>query len=190
MDAAPPESAHFHAQWRRESPTVAGRDFTILDGVRGRGHYVGTYLAWAALSKHWWGEGEIKFYLDGDREFPTICGTGTEDYAGGAWCFAANTIGAPESYSTPFQGYRYYELPARRKAWFGTIHSLHGIYRWHVLDPIRFAETLRVTIQQIGHDGRSYFERADDVASVAYWYQTEPHAPFPALPEASLRRPW
>ena len=121
-----------------------GRDFTILDGVKGRGHYVGTYLAWAALAKHWWGEGEIKFYLDGDGDFPTICGTGTEDYAGGAWCFSGNTIGAPESYSTPFLGYRYHEMRAKRQAWFGTITSLHGIYRWHVMDPIHFAEAIRV----------------------------------------------
>ncbi|MGE5599417.1 MAG: glycoside hydrolase family 172 protein [Bacteroidota bacterium] len=189
LDAPPAGAACFHAQWRRENPTGIGRDHVILDGVRGRGHYVGTYLAWAALSRHWWGEGEMKFYLDGDREWPTICGTGTEDYAGGAWCFGNAALGAPESYCTPFLGYRYYDQAAKINPWFGHNVPMHGIYRWHIMDPIRFTRALRVTIQQIGHDGKALFERSDDVSSTAYWYQTEPHAPFPALPPARERWP-
>lgn len=189
LDEMPGNSANFHAQWRRESPTVLCCDYTILDGVYGRGHYIGTYLAWAALSRQWWGEGEIKFYMDGDQEYPTICGTGIEDYAGGAWCFANETLGLPESYSTPFLGYRYYDESAKINPFFGQMVPMHGIYRWHVMDPVRFNENLRVTIQQIGHDGRDLFERSDDVSSVAYWYQTEPHGKFPLLPEAALRQP-
>jgi hypothetical protein len=106
-DSIPEEAAYFHAQWRRENPTVEKKDYTILDGVRGKGQYVGTYLAWAALGRYWWGEGEIKFYIDGDREWPTICGTGTEDYAGGAWCFYEKhddrVLGT--TYCTPYLGY-------------------------------------------------------------------------------------
>src|SRR5439155_1294728 len=74
-------------QWRRNNPLPYMQDHTILDGIRGQGHYVGTYLAWGVNNTGWWGEGEIKFFMDGDGEFPTICGTGTEDYFGGAWDF-------------------------------------------------------------------------------------------------------
>ena len=83
----PEDAAYFHAQFRRVNKLPSKGVYTILDGVRGRGQYVGTYLAWEVRSPGWWGEGEIKFYLDGDQEFPTICGTGTEDYFGGAYNF-------------------------------------------------------------------------------------------------------
>jgi len=171
----PEGTAYFHAQWRRENPTMIGRDYTIVDEIKGKGHYVGTYLAIGTLSRYWWGEGEIKFYIDGDEEYPTICGTGTEDYAGGAWCFG-------ETYSTPFLGY-----PLCHRSEDGV--PLHALYRWHIMDPVRFEKSLKVTIQQIGHDGRSLFERSDDVSSVAYWYQTEPHNAFPELLPAQARWP-
>jgi hypothetical protein len=176
------DTATFHAQWRRENPTTPGEDYTIVDGIEGRGHYVGTYLAWTPLEQYWWGEGELKVFIDGDEEYPTICGTGTEDYVGGAWCFG---LGDPETYSTPFLGYplRHWDSDEQDEP------PYHGLYRWHVPDPIHFQEDLRVTIQQIGHDGRELFERSDDVSSVAYWYQDEPHSPFPDLPDASRRRP-
>src|SRR5690606_22286439 len=74
----PADTAYFHAQWRRNNPLPYKEVHTILDGVTGRGHYVGTYLAWQGNNSGWWGEGEIKFYMDGDREYPTIAGTGTE----------------------------------------------------------------------------------------------------------------
>jgi len=177
------DSAYLHAQWRRENPTTRGEDHTILDGVEGRGQYVGTYLAWTALSDGWWGEGEVKFYLDGDEEYPTICGTGTEDYVGGAWCF--RTGDGPETYSTPYLGY-----PFRDPGGDGQGHPpRHGLYRFHVPDPIRFEEDLRVTVQGIGLGRDGYRERSDDVSSVAYWYQEEPHASFPELPGAMARRP-
>ncbi len=171
-------AARFHAQWRRENPVTYHKEYTVLDGVQGRGHYVGTYLAWTQLSSGWWGEGEIKFYIDGDDPHPTICGTGTEDYVGGAWCFADRT------YSKAFLGYplRYAEA--------GQIIK-HGLYRWHVPDPVRFKSDLRVTIQDLGFTPQptGYEPLRDDISSVAYWYQAEPHAPFPELPEASFRWP-
>jgi hypothetical protein len=172
----PDEIAYFHAQWQR---SVTRRDYpehVILDEVRGPGHYVGTFLAWTQLSSGWWGEGEIKFYLDGDKDYPTICGTGAEDYVGGAWCFG------DETYSTPFLGY-----PLRRQEP-GEIPR-HGLYRWHVFDPIRFKQNLKVTIQALGWwpDGK-FQPLTDDIASVAYWYQAEPHTPFPMLP--SLQERW
>ena len=166
----PAEAARFHAQYRRSVTNIDAPDHIILDGVRGQGHYVGTHLAWTQHSEGWWGEGEVKFYLDGDREFPTLCGTGLEDYVGGAWGFA------DETYSAPFAGYPLHRVGAGEA-------PLHGLYRWHVLDPIRFKEELRVTVQAIGMAPGSdkYRFLSDDVASVAYWYQREPHGAFPAL---------
>lgn len=99
VDEVDPDAPYLHAQWRRTNPITRGEDHVIVDGVEGDGHYVGTHLSWTALEANWWGEGEVKFYIDGD-EFPTICGTGTEDYVGGAWCFGDN-----DTYSTPYLGY-------------------------------------------------------------------------------------
>lgn len=191
LGEVPTDAAYFHAQWRRENPTTKGEDHTIVDGVEGEGHFVGTYLAWTALHDHWWGEGEMKAYIDGDDEFPTICGTGTEDYVGGAWCFLEeDEDGRPrtQTYSTPFLGYPQCDRGGGDSRGRGR-PPRHGMYRWHVPDPIRFEEDLRVTIQQIGAGREGYFERSDDVASVAYWYQTEPHASFPDFPGRDRRLP-
>ena len=185
---------YLHAQWRREPMTTPGRDFVVLDGVRGRGQYVGTYLAITALERYWWGEGEMKFFIDGDDTLPTICGTGTEDYVGGAWAFQRELGGLdpqPVTYSAPFFGYRHHATAeaSRHSPYARATAPQHGMYRWHILDPISFETDLRVTLQQIGHDGRRLFERSDDVSSVAYWYQGEPHDPFPGLPSVEARRP-
>ncbi|HBA96622.1 MAG TPA: hypothetical protein DCZ23_00790 [Lachnospiraceae bacterium] len=185
-DGLPADIAYFHAQWKRECVTQKQKDYTILDMAKGKGHYVGTYMALTALERYWWGEGEIKFYLDGDDKYPTICGTGTEDYFGGAWSFATQKDGKTieNTYSTPFMGYPYYS-----KNDTGT-HSLYhnddilpqrGFYRWHIMDPVLFDEDIRVTIQQIGSCHKGNFERQDDISSVAYWYQAEPHVPFVPL---------
>jgi len=164
----PEGAAYFHAQWRRSLTTRGNPEHVILDSVRGRGHYVGTFLAWTQLSNGWWGEGEIKFFIDDDKEYPTICGTGTEDYFGGAWCFG-------DTFSTAFLGY-----PLWRKEP-GEVPK-HGLYRWHVLDPIRFEKALRVTIQALGWWPNAKFQPlCDDIASVGYWYQVEPHYEFPKL---------
>ena len=169
----PSNAAHFHAQWRRSLTTRQVPEHVILDGIQGKGHYIGTFLAWSQMSNGWWGEGEIKFFMDGDHAYPTICGTGTEDYFGGAWAFGG------ETYSTPFLGYPLY----RRES--GEIPR-HGLYRWHIMDPIRFQQDLKVTIQALGWWPHGKFQPlTDDIASVGYWYQTEPHAVFPALPPGS-----
>lgn len=165
------DDAYFHAQFRRSNPLAYKQDHVILDGVKGSGHFVGTYMAWRQNSKGWWGEGEFKVFLDGDREFPTICGTGTEDYFGGAWGFLHN-------FTAPFLGYP--EGPAGPEYQVG---GRHGLYRFHIMDPIRFERDIRVTIQALGwqSEGR-YLPLQDDISSVAYWYQTHPAAPFPPLP--------
>jgi len=162
------DEARFHAQFRRTNPLGYMDDYTLLDGVTGKGHYVGTYMAWQQNSAGWWGEGEIKIFLDGDGEFPSYCGTGTEDYFGGAWGFG-------DTFSAPFLGYPLGNCDSRPG-------NRHGLYRFHVMDPIRFEKDLKVTMQAIGwrSEGR-YLPLQDDIASIAYWYQREPHAPFPAL---------
>ena len=170
LGEVPEDAAYFHAQWRRSTTTREVPEHVILDGITGQGHYVGTFLAWSQFSNGWWGEGEMKFYMDGDGEFPTICGTGTEDYFGGAWGFHG------ETYSTPFLGYPHC---ARAE---GEVPR-HALYRWHVYDPIRFKKDLRATIQALGWwPNRKYEPLTDDIASVGYWYQTEPHATFPNMP--------
>ena len=162
------DDAYFHAQFRRTNPLPYMEDYVLLDGVRGKGQYVGTYMAWQQNSGGWWGEGEIKFFLDGDDEYPSICGTGTEDYFGGAWGFGAN-------YSAPYLGYPLGGVDFK-------VGNRHGVYRFHIMDPIRFSQDLRVTMQAIGWRSETrYLPLQDDIASVAYWYQSEPHAAFPAL---------
>ncbi len=179
LHEVPAEAAYFHAQWRRSLSTREHPEHTILDGVNGRGLYVGTYLAWTSLSRGWWGEGEVKFFLDGDTEYPTICDNGTEDYFSGAWGFYKEPQKDPveEVFNTPFVG-----MPLAHTS--GTDGPRYfGLYRWHVLDSIGFAEDLKVTVQTLGWwPDRTYQPLTDDVASTAFWYQSEPHTPFPKLP--------
>lgn len=187
--------ANFHAQWRRTNGTAQlGEDHVILDGVEGAGHYVGTYVALASLQRFWWGEGEVKFYLDGD-EFPTQCSTGLEDYAGGAWAFQ-DYLGAdppPEvlTFCAPFFGYPFRSTVDTTKASPFAVDAVpsHGLYRWHLLDPIVFTKQLRVTLQQIGAWDHGLFERSDDVSTVGYWYQVGGHVTRPVLPVRELRIP-
>ena len=178
----PDDAARFCAQFRRVNPLPKGEVVTILDGVRGRGQYVGTYCAWGVNNSGWWGEGEVKFFLDGDGEFPTICGTGTEDYFCGSYNFDVD--GQYTEFTTPYAGMPQVLRPD------GTYRSQQrfGLYRWHLTDPIRFRTDLRVTMQALGwRRGRRYLQLQDDIATVAYWYQTLPLAPFPPLP--GPRRP-
>ena len=178
----PADAAYFHAQFRRVQQACAqGRSTRSSTACTGKGHYVGTYMAWEVHSPGWWGEGEIKFFIDGDREFPTICGTGTEDYFCGSYNFENQETHRYQTFSTPYSGLAQvlppdsiYE-PGQR----------FGLYRWHIPDPVRFQKELKVTIQALGWQpdrGRVDVtcRLQDDIASVAYWYQTEPHAKFPA----------
>jgi hypothetical protein len=169
----PADAGYFHAQFRRARTDVQN-PYVILDGVRGRGRYVGTFLSWVQREKGWFGEGEVKFFLDGDAEFPTICGTGTEDYFCGSYGFDA-------PYSGPYTGT---VLPAKDS---DQPPSFWSLYRWHLMDPVEFERDLKVTIQALGWEGRYYKKLSDDIASVAYWYQAEPHTAFPPLPALAER---
>ena len=182
LTEVPENRAYFHAQWRRNNPLKYMDVHTLLDGVKGEGHYVGTYLAWGVNNNGWWGEGEIKFYFDGDDQFPTICGTGTEDYFGGAWDFEFPK-GEYAPFWSAYSGLMQVIIP---DGLYST-QQRFGMYRWHIMDPIRFKNELKVTIQALGwrsalEGKRRYLPMQDDIASTSFWYQTEPHAVFPALP--------
>lgn len=178
LEPVPANTPYFHAQFRRVNPLPYKEVYTIIDGIKGRGQYVGTYLAHGANSPGWWGEGEIKFYIDGDDQFPTICGTGEEDYFNGSYGYNERTVNGKtvyDSFTSPYSGF--YHVP------YEGAQVRVGQYRWHIADPVRFDKDLRVTIQSLGwqSEGR-YLPLQDDLASVAYWYQIEPHNPFPPLP--------
>jgi Protein of unknown function (DUF2961) len=183
LGAVPKDAAYLHAQFRRVNPLPYKQVYTIVDNIKGKGQYVGTYMAWGVHNNGWWGEGEIKFYLDGDKDFPTINGTGTEDYFNGSYDFENQTTHQYEEFTSPYSG-----LPQVIKP-DGLYQSQQrfGLYRWHIPDPVRFENDLRVTIQDLGwREGKTYLPLMDDIASVAYWYQIEPHAPFPKLPAKEL----
>jgi len=171
----PDDMAYFHAQFRRVNPLPYKDVYTLVEGIKGRGQYVGTYMAWGSNSPGWWGEGEIKFYMDGDQEFPTICGTGTEDYFCGSYGFQKPGTDEYLEFSTPYTGMPQVILSDKQPRF--------SLYRWHIMDPVRFERDLKVTMQALGwqSEGR-YLPLKDDISSVVYWYQTEPHAPFPRLP--------
>ena len=143
------DGGRLHAMFHRDNPTTLGRDLVILDGLRGPGRYLGMTGGLRPFDRHWWGEGEVKVFLDGE-ELPTICGTGTEDYLGSAW--SMGTFAAPESGAPLVVG----PSGTADGGW-----SLVSYYRWHVSDPIVFRESAKVTLQQIGS---AMFREGDDNA--------------------------
>ena len=170
------DALYFHAQWRRSNPLEYGTEYLMADGIQGQGQYVGTFMAWQQNNAGWWGEGEIKMYLDGDGDFPTICGTGTEDYFGGAWGFGS------ESYSAPYMGFQQVVKSS------GEVGARMTLYRFHVNDPVFFKSDLKVTMQALGWraEGR-FLPLQDDISSVVYWYQTLPSSPLSKLPGRNER---
>ncbi len=190
LPALPPDIGRFHAQYRQSAPTrptlekwtnngdKAINDIKNLNGesnyvyleATGRGHFVGVTHAVQQNQNDWFGEGDDMFFIDGDA-LPTINGTGTEDYFNGAWDFN----GQPFAYL--HNGAPYIVDPER-------IGGRYCLYRWHTESPITFEKSIKVTIEH-GHGNH----RADNFYSTAYWYQTEPHAPFPALPAPEDRVP-
>ncbi|MBR6676901.1 MAG: DUF2961 domain-containing protein [Clostridia bacterium] len=187
-DTHPDDLGYFHAQFRRSNCHPFHSDYVILDGVLGKGRYLGTVLGVRSvcLKEQWWGEGEVKMYFDGEKD-PTICGTGAEDYVGCAWglseCFA------------PHGGCTVCDND----------NKMYSFYRWHDADPIYFESSFKITVMQMGYgdkerarealgesfvsypaaggdDSVCYYDRSDDYCSTAFWYQTLPTAPFPPFP--------
>ena len=181
LTKVPEDAAYFHAQFRRVNPLPYKSVYTILDGVTGQGHYVGTYMAWGVNNNGWWGEGEIKFYMDDDKEFPTICGTGTEDYFCGSYDFdLGKEAGGYKEFTTPYTGLS----QVIKSDGLYQSQMRFSMYRWHIMDPVRFSKRMRVTIQALGwRSGGRYLPGQDDIASVAFWYQALPTAKFPTLPD-------
>lgn len=182
----PEDAAYFHAQFNRVNPLPYLENYVLADNIRGKGQYVGTYMAWGVHNNGWWGEGEIKFFLDGDTGYPTICGTGTEDYFCGSYDFDTRRVNEAgveivdyTEFSSPYTGLH----QVIRGDGHYNVSQRFGMYRWHITDPVRFEQDLKVTIQALGwrSEGR-YLPLQDDIASTVFWYQTEPHHPFPILP--------
>jgi hypothetical protein len=186
----PDDAAYFHAQFRRTNPLPYKQDYVLVDGIQGKGQYVGTYMAWGVNNNGWWGEGEIKFFMDDDGAYPTICGTGTEDYFCGSYDFDTrkkNAAGVTETnyteFNTPYAGLH----QVLRGDGHYSVQQRFGLYRWHITDPIRFEKNLKVTIQALGwRDGGRYLPLQDDIASTVFWYQREPHGAFKKLPSKDL----
>lgn len=173
----PENAAYFHAQWRRTNPVPTNQEYVIVDQIRGRGQFAGLMLHVGINGQNlWWGEGEVKFFIDGD-EFPTICGTGTEDYFGGAFGWDVNGRYTP--YCGLYAGVHQIHEPKGGE----DVQQRFAMYRWHLPDPVRFEQDLKVTIQDLGwrRNGLTYLSRNDDFSSVAYWYQTLPTVAFPEL---------
>ncbi len=171
LKSLPKDEAYFHAQYRQEYPCIKGQDYLILE-AEGRGHYVGCNLSVRQREPGWWGEGDDRFYIDGET-IPSIQGTGSEDYFCDGWGIRKLDglfYGFPIS-----EGYETF--------------SRHTCYRFHITDPVPFTKSLKVVIEHKGarlmETGawNGYVERADDFSSVAYWYQIEPHKPFSPLPK-------
>lgn len=202
-----PDALYFHAHWRRENPTSLQKDFAFLPGVRGRGRFLGVNVGVLADRKlygtSWWGEGEVKVYVDGDGDLPTLCGTGTEDYIGTGW--------GQGRFSNLYSGCHVAEMETMS----------YCFYRYHVPDPVWFEKDIRVTVQQIGcwdpetrphiwkHGRPVYdagpglkeldlspsgapephglFERQDDWSSCAYFYLDRPESGLPPLANVAER---
>lgn len=185
LTEVPSDAAYFHAQFRRVNPLPYKTNYVLVDSIRGRGQYVGTYIAIGVHNNGWWGEGEIKFYMDGDTDFPTICGTGTEDYFCGSYDFDTrkkNKYDVEETkyteFCSPYSGL----VQVIKGDGQYNVSQRFGMYRWHITDPIRFGKNLRVTIQALGwRSGGRYLPLQDDISSTVFWYQTEPHNRFPEL---------
>lgn len=181
----PADAAYFHAQFRRVNPVPFKENYILVDSIQGKGQYVGTYLAYGSYRNGWWGEGEIKFYMDGDSQFPTICGTGTEDYFCGSYDFETHEKTANGSeiaryteFTSPYSGL----AQVIQGDGMYNVSQRFGLYRWHITDPIRFDRNLKVTIQDLGWKNGHLYPLKDDISSVVFWYQVDPHHPFPKLP--------
>jgi len=165
-DRQPKDLGRLHVLFRRENPTTLKKDFELLPLRRAKGRFMGSIMGIRSLEDGWWGEGEIKVYRDGDKEFPTICGTGSEDYVGLSWGIQ----------QTPFL-YNGCSLDAK---------GFVSMYRWHLPDPVYWEKECRITIQQIGwKDG--LYERQDDWSCATFWYEPVPSGPLPPLPSLAAR---
>lgn len=170
----PENFGRLHVCFRRENPTILTQDFELLPKRTGEGRFIGAVIGIRALEGNWWGEGEIKLFMDGDSLFPTICGTGSEDYV----CLSYGMQ------QTPFM---YHGCSLDKNGFI-------SMYRWHLPDPIYWEKECRITIQQIGwssrkrdETGHPLYERQDDWSSATFWYEPVPSAKLPEFPDLKAR---
>ena len=171
-------ACYFHAQFRRQNPLPYKQVFTMLDNICGCGQYVGTYMTWGVNNSGWWGEGEVKAFVDGDLEYPSICYTGTEDYFCGSYNFENQKTKQYQEFSTPYTGLAQVQRPD------GVYRSQtrFGLYRFHITDPIYFEHNIRLTCQALGwRSGGRYLPLQDDISCVAYFYLDKPSCQLPTL---------
>ncbi|HBM82216.1 MAG TPA: hypothetical protein DD459_00970 [Halieaceae bacterium] len=181
-DSLPEDVAHLHVAFQRQCPTVLGEDLVLLQRQGGAGRFLGAVLGVIPSDPRWWGEGEMKVYLDGDNAFPTIAGTGAEDYVGLSWGIQPNA-------------FLYHGASWRANNDISDTGPV-SMYRWHITDPIYWREEVRVTLQQIGHSPNNatsmdeykqeLYERQDDWCAATFWYETAA-APLPPMPNVALR---
>lgn len=169
-DRHPADVGRLHVLFQRENPTTEKEDFVLLPTRTGAGRFMGCVIGVRNLHQRWWGEGEIKFFMDGDTEFPTICGTGSEDYVGLSYGMQ----------DTPFL-YNGCNLNQKQNG-----QDFVSMYRWHLPDPIYWQRECRVTIQQIAWQ-EGLVETSDDWSCATFWYEPVPSAPLPELPDADAR---
>ncbi|HBO44170.1 MAG TPA: hypothetical protein DD670_09605 [Planctomycetaceae bacterium] len=172
QDPLPPTTGKLHVCFRRENPTTKKQDFELLPQRNQRGRFIGSLMGVRSATPYWWGEGEMKVYLDGDTEFPTICGTGAEDYVGLSW--------GVQDVQFLYNGCLLNEQDAAG-------HHFITMYRWHLPDPIAWRKSARITIQQIGADDRGYLETQDDWSCATFWYEPVPSEPLPPMPNVEAR---
>jgi hypothetical protein len=166
-DRLPDDVGRLHVLFRRENPTTTKKDFELLPQRKQKGRFIGSVIGIRNLHpKQWWGEGEVKVYMDGDSDFPTICGTGSEDYVGLAWGIQ----------QTPF----FYNGCSLNQ------NNFISMYRWHLPDPIAWRKHARITIQQIAWKG-GLAETEDDWCCATFWYEPTPGDPLPPMPEVAAR---
>lgn len=165
-DAHPADVGRLHVLFRRENPTTLKKDFHLLPQRNQKGRFIGSIIGIRATHGNWWGEGEVKVYMDGDTAYPTICGTGSEDYVGLSWGIQ----------QTPFL-YNGCSLNENKFV---------SMYRWHLPDPIAWQKECRITIQQIAWN-KGLAEVTDDWSCATFWYEPLPSPPLPAMPDAKAR---
>jgi len=173
-----------HTLFRRENPTTLKKDFEVLPKRTGKGRFIGAVFGIRTLHPEWWGEGEIKFYMDGDKEYPTICGTGSEDYVGLSYGVQNSTF----LYNGCNLNFKSDSVFMAKNLDSGKMmemsHNYISMYRWHLKDPIYYKKDCRVTIQQIGC---CLYERDDDWSVATFWYEPIPSAPLPKMPSVKER---
>jgi hypothetical protein len=166
-DRHPHEVGRLHVLFRRENPTTMKKDFVLLPQRKNKGRYIGALIGIRNLHPgQWWGEGEIKIYMDGDTDFPTICGTGSEDYV----CL---------SYGMQQTPYLYNGCNLNQ-------NNFVSMYRWHLPDPIWWQKECRITIQQIAWKN-GLAETEDDWSAATFWYEPIPSEPLPEMPDVTAR---